>query len=84
MSLLRSGSRAEPGPSEGLVGLADPLPGLICVHTLHHTQERELPNAFSKAASWDFPGGPVVGTSPSNVGQVSSSPGLRAKMPHAS
>ena len=32
---------------------------------------------------WDFPGGPVVGTSPSNAGGVSSIPGQGAKIPHA-
>ena len=31
----------------------------------------------------DFPGGPVVKTSPSNTGGVSSIPGRGAKIPHA-
>ena len=31
----------------------------------------------------DFPGGPVVGTSPSSVGGVGSTPGWGAKIPHA-
>ena len=30
----------------------------------------------------DFPGGPVVGTSPSNAGGVGSIPGLGAHLPH--
>ena len=34
--------------------------------------------------SWDFPGGPVVKTSPSNAGGAGSIPGQRAKIPHAS
>ena len=33
---------------------------------------------------WDFPGGPVVKTSPSNAGGVGSIPCWRAKIPHAS
>ena len=33
---------------------------------------------------WDFPGGPVVKTSPSNVGGVGLIPGQGAKIPHAS
>ena len=33
---------------------------------------------------WDFPGGPVVETSPSDVGGVGSIPGQGAKIPHAS
>ena len=32
----------------------------------------------------DFPGGPVVQTLPSNAGGVTSIPGQRAKIPHAS
>ena len=32
----------------------------------------------------DFPGSPVVGTSPSNAGAVGSVPGRKAKIPHAS
>ena len=32
----------------------------------------------------DFPGGPVVETSPSNAGGVGSIPGWGAKIPHAS
>ena len=31
----------------------------------------------------DFPGGPVVGTSPSSAGVVGSIPGQGAKIPHA-
>ena len=33
--------------------------------------------------SWDFPGGPVVKTSPSNAGGAGSIPGWGAKVPHA-
>ena len=32
---------------------------------------------------WDFPGGTVVGTLPSNAGSVGSIPGERAKLPQA-
>ena len=32
----------------------------------------------------DFPGGPVVKTSPSNAGGVGSNPGQGAEIPHAS
>ena len=34
-------------------------------------------------AWWDFPGGPVVKTLPSNAGGEGSIPGGRAKIPHA-
>ena len=33
---------------------------------------------------WDFPGGPVVKTFPSNAGGAGSFPGWGAKIPHAS
>ena len=33
---------------------------------------------------WDFPGGPVVKTSPSSAGGAGSIPGQGAKIPHAS
>ena len=33
---------------------------------------------------WDFPGSPVVRTSPSNAGGMGSIPGQGAKFPHAS
>ena len=32
---------------------------------------------------WGFPGGPVVGTSPSSAGSAGSIPGQGAKIPHA-
>ena len=34
--------------------------------------------------SWDFPGGPMVKTLPSNAGAVGLIPGWGAKIPHAS
>ena len=34
--------------------------------------------------TWDFLGGPVVKTSPSNAGGASSIPGQGTKIPHAS
>ena len=34
--------------------------------------------------AWDFPGGPVVKTSPSNAGGAGLIPGWGAKIPHAS
>ena len=34
--------------------------------------------------NWDFPGSPVVRTSPSNAGSAGSIPDLEAKTPHAS
>ena len=33
---------------------------------------------------WDFPGGPVVKTSPSNAGGTGSISGQGAKIPHSS
>ena len=39
--------------------------------------------AFKKKKTWDFPRGPVVGTSPSNVGGAGLTPGGGAGMPHA-
>ena len=51
-----------------------------------------IPISFQKAHSipplkhspWDFPGSPVVKTSPSSAGGAGSIPGWGAKMPHAS
>ena len=46
---------------------------------------RELRRAYViKASRWDFPGGLVVGTSPSNAGGAGSIPGRGAGIPHAS
>ena len=39
---------------------------------------------FKNSSSWDFPGGPVVQTSPSNAEDVGSVPGWGAKIPHFS
>ena len=39
---------------------------------------------FKNSSSWDFPGGPVVQTLPSNAWDVSSIPGQGAKIPLAS
>ena len=36
-----------------------------------------------KSISWDFPGSPVVKTSPSNAGGAGSIPGRGATIPHA-
>ena len=38
---------------------------------------------FRKGQNWDFLGGPVVKTSPSNVGGAGLIPGRVAKIPHA-
>ena len=43
-----------------------------------HTEEGSLQDV------WDFPGGPVVKTSPSSVGGAGSIAGQGAKIPHAS
>ena len=37
----------------------------------------------SRRKQRDFPGGPVVKTSPSNIGGAGSIPGWEAKIPHA-
>ena len=42
-----------------------------------------LETALFKRGSWDFPGGPVVKTSPSNAGRAGSILGQGAKIPHA-
>ena len=39
---------------------------------------------FARHLNRDFPGGPVVKTSPSNAGGAGSIPGQGAKIPHAS
>ena len=39
---------------------------------------------FPKMSKRDFPGGPVVKTSPSNAGGVGSIPGWGARIPHTS
>ena len=38
----------------------------------------------SKGLSRDFPGGPVVKTSPSNAGDIGSIPGWGLRIPHTS
>ena len=54
---------------------------------------RNLPNSqmmkkrtkfLCSKSNWDFPGGPVAKTSPSNAGGAGSIPGQGAKIPHAS
>ena len=40
-------------------------------------------NSYLKVILWDFPGGPVGKTSPSNSGGVGLIPGWGAKIPHA-
>ena len=42
------------------------------------------PKPHPKNSPWDFPGGPVVGTSPSNTRDVGSIPGRGTNIPHAS
>ena len=46
--------------------------------------KEKLTVPIKKSQLWDFPGGPVVKTSPSNAGGASSSSGQGAKIPHAS
>ena len=38
---------------------------------------------FKNSAIWDFPGAPVVKTSPSTTGGAGSIPGRGTKIPHA-
>ena len=40
-------------------------------------------SGFSRALLWDFPGGSVVKTQPSNAGDARSIPNLVANIPHA-
>ena len=47
-----------------------------------HLHEEEFPS--QETIFWDFPGGPVVKTSPSSAGGVGSIPSWGAKIPHAS
>ena len=42
-----------------------------------------IPRTDKNGSLWDFPGSPVVKTSPSNAGGVGSIPGQGAKIPHA-
>ena len=49
-----------------------------------HLQSRHLSVSPIKAGGRDFPGGPVVMTSPSKAGGVGSIPGEGPKIPHAS
>ena len=58
---------------------------------LHQPPEGDRPSGMQvsdggslKHSRGDFPGGPEVKTSPSNVGDVGSTPGWAAKTPHAS
>ena len=47
-------------------------------------QKTEKKGILKIMAKRDFPGGPVVKTSPSNAGGAGSIPGRGAKIPHAS
>ena len=59
-------------------------------HTHTHTNTQSPPSSSNviqklrKTSSWDFPGCPVVKTSPSNAGDMGSIPGQGVKIPHAS
>ena len=46
--------------------------------------KEKLTVPIKQSQLWDFPGGPVVKTSPSNAGGASSSLGQGAKIPLAS
>ena len=59
---------------------------LFCVHDLFLAY-RAISVKWKtdlRTSKWDFPGGPVVKTLPSNAGGVGSIPGWEAKIPHAS
>ena len=65
------------------------LESSTCIH--HVTQEYSSPQVSLQNMSFfkncyirDFPGGPVVETSPSNARSAGSISGLGAKIPHAS
>ena len=47
------------------------------------SRKRQQSQFGLKNVNWDFPGGPVVKTSPSDVGSVDSIPGGGSKSPHA-
>ena len=49
-----------------------------------HTLSKELKHVKYREYLWDFSGGPVVETSPSNEGGAGLNPGQGAKIPHAS
>ena len=51
---------------------------------LYHLLRIFIEAGFNKNYSRDFPGGPVVKTSPSNAGGAGSIPGWGAKVPYAS
>ena len=52
-------------------------------HILHFYQGWENPSLMIESHIWDFPGGPVVETTPSNAEDTGSIPGWGTKMPHA-
>ena len=54
------------------------------MYTLPWLNQEEIENWVLKVLTRDFPGGPVVKTSPSNAGGAGSIPGRQAKIPHAS
>ena len=67
-------------------------PNFICSTTDGHlgcfclvaTVNNAAVNTGMKMRPRDFPGGPVVGTSPSNAGGAGSNPGRGAGIPHTS
>ena len=54
----------------------------IALHLFSNILKQSM--TIFKTFVWDFPSGPVVGTSPSNAGGEGSIPGQGAKTPHAS
>ena len=68
----------------------------VCVGHIFHSACIKMPQEdfkqgrdmiqfmFLKSKSRDFPGGPVIKTSPSSTGGVGSIPGWGVKIPHAS
>ena len=65
----------------GSLGAATSLPPLGVLTA--SPQSRALSVPFKITLDWDFPGAPVVKTSPSNARGVGSIPNWGAKTPHA-
>ena len=51
---------------------------------LKNMMQKQMEIFALRSATRDFPGGPVVGTPPSNAGGAGSIPGRGVKIPHAS
>ena len=65
------------------LGLFEQSENPTFIRELNAAWVKSRSGGFKTCSPWDFPGGPVVKTSPSNAGGAGSNPSRGAKIPHA-